>query len=132
MFFSAYVTTLFSFTEYRTSPVSALYICGLACTSSFVSRKRRFFEGILCGLQRKQTLYVYPPDSYPFVPFQASHSNLENPSAPHKSSSPKNSKKGVKNLKNEKSIALDKHLTELFFVFYFHKNKSLFVTLKNQ
>jgi len=38
----------------------------------------------------------------------------------------------VKNLKIEKIIAFDKHLPELFFVFYFHNNKSLFLTLKKK
>jgi len=37
----------------------------------------------------------------------------------------------VKNLKIEKIIAFDKYLHELFFGFYFHLTKYLFLTLKN-
>jgi len=37
----------------------------------------------------------------------------------------------VKNLKIEKIIAFDKYLLELFFAFYFHLSKNLFLTLKN-
>jgi len=37
----------------------------------------------------------------------------------------------VKNLKVEKIIAFDKYLHELFFAFYFHLSKNLFLTLKN-
>jgi len=37
----------------------------------------------------------------------------------------------VKNLKIEKIIAFDKYLHELFFAFYFHLCKHLFLTLKN-
>jgi len=37
----------------------------------------------------------------------------------------------LKNLKIEKIIAFDKYLNELFFVFYFHLSKKLFLTLKN-
>jgi len=37
----------------------------------------------------------------------------------------------VKNLKIKKIIAFDKYLPELFFAFYFHLSKSLFLTLKN-
>jgi len=37
----------------------------------------------------------------------------------------------VKNLKIEKIIAFDKYLHELFIAFYFHVNKNLFLTLKN-
>jgi len=40
-------------------------------------------------------------------------------------------KKRVKNLKNEKIIAFDKYLHELFFAIYFHLSKDLFLTLKN-
>jgi len=36
----------------------------------------------------------------------------------------------VKNLKIEKIIAFDKLLHELFFAFYFHLSKNLFLTLK--
>ena len=36
----------------------------------------------------------------------------------------------VKNLKTEKIIAFDKYLHELFFAFYFHLSKNLFLTLK--
>ena len=35
-----------------------------------------------------------------------------------------------KNLKIEKIIAFDKYLHELFFAFYFHLSKNLFLTLK--
>jgi len=37
----------------------------------------------------------------------------------------------VKNLKIEKIIAFDKYLHQLFFAFYFHHSKNLFLTLKN-
>ena len=37
----------------------------------------------------------------------------------------------VKNLKIEKIVAFDKYLHELFFAFYFHLSKNLFLTLKN-
>ena len=37
----------------------------------------------------------------------------------------------VKNLKIEKIIAFDKYLHELFFAFYFHLSKNLFLALKN-
>jgi len=37
----------------------------------------------------------------------------------------------VKNLKNEKIIAFDKYLHELFLAFYFYLGKNLFLTLKN-
>jgi len=37
----------------------------------------------------------------------------------------------VKNLKIEKIIAFDKYLHELFFAFYFHLRKNLFLTFKN-
>jgi len=37
----------------------------------------------------------------------------------------------VKNLKIEKIIAFDKYLHELFFAFYFHLSKNLFLKLKN-
>jgi len=37
----------------------------------------------------------------------------------------------VKNLKIEKIIVFDKYLHELFFAFYFHLSKNLFLTLKN-
>jgi len=37
----------------------------------------------------------------------------------------------VKNLKIEKIIAFDKYLHELYFAFYFHLSKYLFLTLKN-
>jgi len=37
----------------------------------------------------------------------------------------------VKNQKIEKIIAFDKYLHELFFAFYFHLSKNLFLTLKN-
>jgi len=37
----------------------------------------------------------------------------------------------VKNLKIQKIIAFDKCLHELFFAFYFHLGKKLFLTLKN-
>jgi len=37
----------------------------------------------------------------------------------------------VKNLKIEKIIAFNKYLLELFFVFYFHPSKNLFLILKN-
>jgi len=37
----------------------------------------------------------------------------------------------VKNLEIEKIIAFDKYLHELFFAFYFHLGKKLFLTLKN-
>jgi len=37
----------------------------------------------------------------------------------------------VKNLKIEKIIAFDMYLHELFFAFYFHLSKNLFLTLKN-
>jgi len=36
----------------------------------------------------------------------------------------------VKNLKIEKIIAFDQYLHELFFAFYFHLSKNLFLTLK--
>jgi len=36
-----------------------------------------------------------------------------------------------KNLKIEKIIAFDKYLHELFFAFYIHLSKNLFLTLKN-
>ena len=36
----------------------------------------------------------------------------------------------VKNLKIEKMIAFDKYLHGLFFAFYFHLSKNLFLTLK--
>jgi len=36
----------------------------------------------------------------------------------------------VKNLKIEKVIAFDKYFHELFFAFYFHLSKNLFLTLK--
>jgi len=36
----------------------------------------------------------------------------------------------VKNLKFEKIIAFDKYLLELFFAFYFHLSKNLFLTFK--
>jgi len=38
----------------------------------------------------------------------------------------------VKNLKLEKIIAFDKYLHKLFFAFYFHLSKNLFLTLKNK
>jgi len=38
----------------------------------------------------------------------------------------------VKNLKIEKIIAFDKYLHEMFFAFYFHLSKNLFLTLKNK
>jgi len=37
----------------------------------------------------------------------------------------------VKNLELEKIIAFDKYLHELFFAFYFHLSKYLFLMLKN-
>ena len=37
----------------------------------------------------------------------------------------------VKNLKIEKIIAFDMNIHELFFAFYFHLSKNLFLTLKN-
>ena len=37
----------------------------------------------------------------------------------------------VKNLKIEKIITFDKYLHELFFAFYFHLSKNLFLSLKN-
>jgi len=37
----------------------------------------------------------------------------------------------VKNLKIEKIIAFDQYLHKLFFAFYFHLSKNLFLTLKN-
>jgi len=37
----------------------------------------------------------------------------------------------VKTLKIEKIIAFDKYLHELFFAFYFHPSKNLFLALKN-
>jgi len=37
----------------------------------------------------------------------------------------------VKNVKIEKIIAFDKYLHELFFAFYFHFSKNLFLPLKN-
>ena len=37
----------------------------------------------------------------------------------------------VKSLKFEKIIAFDQYLHELFFAFYFHLSKNLFLTLKN-
>jgi len=37
----------------------------------------------------------------------------------------------VKNLKIEKIITFHKYLHELFFAFYFHLSKNLFLTLKN-
>jgi len=37
----------------------------------------------------------------------------------------------VKNLKIENIIAFDKYLHELFFAFYFHRSKNLFLTLKD-
>jgi len=37
----------------------------------------------------------------------------------------------IKNLKIEKIIALDNNLHVLFFAFYFHLSKNLFLTLKN-
>jgi len=40
-------------------------------------------------------------------------------------------KKRVKNLKIEKIIGFDKYLHKLFFAFYFHLCKNLFLTLKN-
>ena len=40
-------------------------------------------------------------------------------------------KTGVKNLNIDKVIACDKYLHELFFPFYFHLSKNLFLTLKN-
>jgi len=42
-----------------------------------------------------------------------------------------NFKTRVKNLKIEKIIAFDNNLHELFFAFYFHLGKNLFLTLKN-
>ena len=41
-----------------------------------------------------------------------------------------NIKTRVKNLKIEKIIAFDKYLHELFFAFYFHLSKNLFLTFK--
>jgi len=40
-------------------------------------------------------------------------------------------KRRVKNPKIEKIIAFDKYLHELFFAFYFHVSKNLFLTLNN-
>jgi len=37
----------------------------------------------------------------------------------------------VKNLKIEKIIAFDNYVHELFFTFYFHLSKNLFLMLKN-
>jgi len=37
----------------------------------------------------------------------------------------------LKNLKIEKIIAFDKFLLELFFAFYFHLSKNVFLTLRN-
>jgi len=37
----------------------------------------------------------------------------------------------VKNLKIKKIIAFNKYLHELFFAFYFHLSKNLFLALKN-
>jgi len=37
----------------------------------------------------------------------------------------------VKNQKIEKIIAFDKYLPELFFAFYFHLSKNVFLALKN-
>jgi len=37
----------------------------------------------------------------------------------------------VRNLITKKIIAFDKYSHELFFVFYFHLSKNLFLTLKN-
>jgi len=37
----------------------------------------------------------------------------------------------VENLKIEKIIAFDKYIHELFFAFYYHLSKNLFLTIKN-